>query len=129
MVSLAMLRARPSRLWIYVVALTLSGTLLACGSGGYRSTGLRASSVVLNPSTKGNSTIDALTGYPSGSAEDQQTRALLEQSGYEGGGTVVHVIDPITGYLIGSTNDQRIRTLLKQSGYEGGGTVVRHAAP
>jgi hypothetical protein len=110
--------ARPSRLGIYLVALTLAGTLFAGGACGDGSTGSKASAV-----------IDTQSGYPSGSIEDQQIRAFLEQSGYEGGGTVVEVTDLITGYVIGTSEDQRIRSVLMQSGFGGGGTAVRPAAP
>jgi hypothetical protein len=40
--------------------------------------------------TTGTAAIDPVTGRRSGSVEDGQIRTLLTQSGYEGGGTVVH---------------------------------------
>ena len=129
MESTAAFRPRASRLLIYLVALTVFGILLSSGAAGYPPTDWMPSAAVLTRSTNGNSRIDPTTGYPSGSVEDQQIRAFLKESGYEGGATVVQFVDSITGYPIGSSEDQLIRTLLKQSGYEGGGTVARGGAP
>jgi hypothetical protein len=72
-----------------------------------------------------SSTTDPVTGYSSGSVEDQQLRTRLRQWGYEGGGTVADAFDPITGRRYRSLEEQQIRAFLTQSGYEGGGTVVR----
>ena len=68
---------------------TVAGALLMAallgGMGGYvvkavqSAPGAHIDSVVLDP----------FTGYPSGSYDDQRILALLKQSGYEGGGTVV----------------------------------------
>ena len=41
----------------------------------------------------GTAAIDPFTGQRSGSVEDHQMRALLTQSGYEGGGTIVHRVN------------------------------------
>ena len=122
MESTATIRARTSRLCIYLVVLTLFCTMLVVSN---RSASSGASAVVLTRSSNGGSATDTFTGDPSGSRQDQQIRLLLEQSGYEGGGTAVHFVDPITGYLVGSIDDQPLRALLIRSGYEGGGTVVR----
>ncbi len=111
-----------SPLTIATVTAVLLGAVLLGGVGGYVVKGVfsapveRARSVVVDP----------LTGFPSGSSDDQRTLAMLKQSGYEGGGTIVRpAVDPLTGYPFGSGDDQRILAMLKQSGYEGGGTLVQ----
>jgi hypothetical protein len=121
----ATIRVRRSQYSVFLIALALFGTLVLGGAGGYVFKSLQGSGVVASRSTGGTSTVDILTGYTSGSGDDQRVLALLKQSGYEGGGTVVQRIDPLTGYASGGGDDQRILALLKQSGYEGGGTVVR----
>jgi hypothetical protein len=121
----ATIQVRRSRYLIFLIALTLFGTLVLGGAGGYMFKSLQSSGVVPSRSTGGTAAVDILTGYPSGSGDDLRILALLKQSGYEGGGTVVQRIDPLTGYASGGGDDQRILALLKQSGYEGGGTVVR----
>jgi hypothetical protein len=107
------------------IAIMMSALLVAVllgGVGGYAVKG-----VFSTPVERANSVlVDPLTGYPSGGTDDQRIVALLRQSGYEGGGTVVRpAVDPLTGYPSGSGDDVRILDMLKQSGYEGGGTVVQ----
>ena|SRR5579859_4028435 len=125
----ATIRARRSQVSVLVIALALFGTLILGGAGGYLFKSLQVSAVVAGRPATGNSTVDVLTGYPSSSVDDQRMLAFLKQSGYEGGGTVVHSIDPITDYPSGSVDDRRILELLKKSGYEGGGTVVMVPPP
>jgi len=124
----ATIRAHRSQVSVFVIALALLGTLILGGAGGYLFKSLQVSAVVSVRSAVVHS-IDPLTGYPSGSVDDQRVLAFLKQSGYEGGGTIVHSIDPITGYPSGSVDDQRILAFLKHSGYEGGGTVLRVPPP
>jgi len=121
-------QARRSQFSVFVIALALFGTLILGGAGGYLFKSLQVSAVVSVRSTVVHS-IDPITGYSSGSVDDQRILAFLKQSGYEGGGTVVHSIDPFTGYPSGSVDDQRILAFLKQSGYEGGGTALRVPPP
>ncbi len=124
----ATIQARRSQFSVFLIALALFGTLILGGAGGYLFKSLQVSAIVAPRSIGGNSTVDILTGYPSGSVDDQRILALLKQSGYEGGGTVLHPVDLLTGYPYGSVDDQRILALLKQSGYEGGGTVVHSSS-
>jgi len=100
------IQARVARFAIYMIALLLFGV------------------VVMSVNGAASSTTDPVTGYPSGSIEDQQIRTRLRQSGYEGGGTVVDAFDPITGLRYRSPEEQSIRAFLEASGYEGGGTVA-----
>ncbi len=72
----ATIPARRSQLSVFLIALALFGTLIMGAAG-------------VPSSINGKSTVDALTGYPSGSVDDQRILAFLKQSGYEGGGTVV----------------------------------------
>lgn len=123
------IRANRSHVSVFVISLALFGTLILGGAGGYLFKSLQVSTVVAVRSAGGTSMADVLTGYPPGSVDDQRILAFLKQSGYEGGGTIVHSIDPITGYPSGSVDDQRILAFLKHSGYEGGGTVLRVPPP
>ncbi len=125
MESRSTIQARLSRLSIYLVVVTVLGASIG---GSFGSIGMEKSAGVASRSANGNSASNPYTGYPTGSPQDHQILAFLEQSGYEGGGTVVHIIDPTTGYPIGSSDDQRILALLEKSQYEGGGTVVRAAS-
>jgi hypothetical protein len=43
----------------------------------------------MSSTTSGIRAVDRITGYASGSVDDQRILAFLLQSGYEGGGTVV----------------------------------------
>lgn len=126
-----------SQLSVFLIALAVAGALILGGASGYmlkslqaeRSATLTAPSagapVLSSDSRSGLPAVDSLTGYPSGSADDQRILATLKQSGYEGGATVVRAVDPITGYPSGSAEDQRILAMLTQTGYEGGATVVQ----
>lgn len=100
------IQARVARFAVYMISLLLLGVRLMSANG------------------DASSTTDPVTGYPSGSIEDQKIQTLLRQSGYEGGGSVVDAIDPITGRRHRSPEEQWIRTFLEASGYEGGGTVA-----
>jgi hypothetical protein len=85
----ATFEARRSQLSVFLIALALLGALILGGAGGYVFKGLQGSVPAPVRSTSGTSAVDMLTGYPSGSAEDLRILALLKQSGYQGGGTVV----------------------------------------
>jgi hypothetical protein len=119
----ATIKARAWRFSLYVVAVVSFGTLIVGGVDRFPFS-IMQSSEGWPHATTGNSIIDPVTGFPSGSVEDRQLRSLLTQSGYEGGATVTRVVDPVTGQPYGSMEDQRIRALLTQTGYEGGGTVI-----
>lgn len=107
-----------------LIAALLVATLLG-GVGGYVVKSV-VGAQVQHPTSVG---VDPITGYQQGSADDKRILALLKQSGYEGGGTVVRAVDPLTGYPSGSADDQRILAFLQRSGYEGGGTVVAQTSP
>jgi hypothetical protein len=118
-----LVEARRSQFSVFMIALALFGALILGGAGGYLFKSLQ---VATASTTSGTRAVDRITGYPSGSVDDQQILAFLVQSGYEGGGTVVMpAVDRFTGSPLGSVDDQRILAFLKQSGYEGGGTVVQ----
>jgi hypothetical protein len=114
----------------FLIALALLGTLCLGGAGGYLlgSMQARSSATLAAPlvrSASGTLAVDPLTGYPSGSVDDQRILAMLKHAAYEGGATVVQAgVDPLTGYRTGSADDQRILATLKQAGYEGGASVV-----
>ena len=112
---------------MYVIAVVLCGTLLVGGAASFRFLSTQSSEDGPH-ATAGDSIIDPVTGFPTGSIDDRKIRSLLMQSGYEGGATVVRVLDPLTGQPSGSTEDQRVRALLAQAGYEGGGTVITPTA-
>ena len=121
--SALLVEARRSQSSAFLIALALLGALILGGAGGYL---LKSLQVVASSTTSGIRAVNGITGYPSGSIDDQRILAFLKQSGYEGGGSVVMpAVDRITGYVSGSVDDQRILAFLVQSGYEGGGTVVR----
>jgi len=123
----ATIQTRASRFSMYVIAVVLCGTLLVGGAASFRFLSTQSSEDGPHATT-GNSIIDPVTGFPSGSVDDRKIRSLLMQSGYEGGATVVRILDPLTGQPSGSTEDQRVRALLAQAGYEGGGTVITPTA-
>ncbi len=91
---------RKSQFPLFVLAFALLGALLLGGMGGYLFKSLAAQSaptVARADATVGSTgrtsaipAVDPLTGYSSGSADDQRIVAILKRSGYEGGGTVVH---------------------------------------
>jgi hypothetical protein len=90
---------RKSQFPVFLLALALVGALMLGGVGGYLVKSFAAQSTVTVPgagSTVAPSgpksavlAVDPLTGYSSGSVEDQRILAILKRSGYEGGGTVV----------------------------------------
>jgi hypothetical protein len=108
---------------MHMIAIVLCGTLLVGGAASFQLLSTQSSEDGPRATT-GNSIIDPVTGFPSGSVDDRKIRSLLRQSGYEGGATVARVLDPLTGQPSGSTEDQRVRALLAKAGYEGGGTVI-----
>ncbi len=119
----SLVEARRSQFSVFLIAFALLGALILGGAGGYVFKSLQ---VVTSSTTSGAVAVDRITGYPSGSVDDQRILAFLKESGYEGGGTVVTpAVDRLTGYPSGSVVDQRILAFLKQSGYEGGGTVLQ----
>jgi len=91
--------ARKSQLQVFLLALALVGALMLGGMGGYLFKSLAAQStstvshagaaVGSSGQTSAIPAVDPLTGYASGGADDQRILAILKQSGYEGGGTVV----------------------------------------
>jgi hypothetical protein len=90
---------RKSQLPVFLLALALVGALMVGGMGGYLFKSLVAQStpavsragaaVGSSGLTNAIPAVDPLTGYASGSADDQRILTMLKQSGYEGGGTVV----------------------------------------
>jgi hypothetical protein len=119
----ATIQARAWRFSMYVIALVSFGLLLV-GAHSFRNSGFNGSGNGPSHFSARGATTNRITGYLSGGVQDQQIQSVLRQSGYEGGGTVVHIVDPITGLLLGTIDDQRVRALLTQVGYEGGGTVA-----
>ena len=115
-----------SPLTIAIVTAALLVAVLLGGVGGYV-----VKSVFSAPVERARAVVvDPLTDYPLGNTDDQRILAMLKQSGYEGGGTIVRpAVDPLTGYPFGSGDDQRILAMLRQSRYEGGGTVVQGGSP
>jgi hypothetical protein len=89
----ATVAAQRPRVSAVLMASAILGALCLGGASGYLLRGLEAqSSSGLTAPTGGSSNarlfIDQVTGYPSGSRDDQRILAILEQSGYEGGATV-----------------------------------------
>jgi hypothetical protein len=89
---------RKSQFPVFLLALALVGALMLGGAGGYLVKSLAAQSTITVPrgltvAPSGPKSavlaVDPLTGYSSGSVEDQRILAILKRSGYEGGGTVV----------------------------------------
>lgn len=90
---------RKSQLPVFLLGLTIVGALMLGGLGGYllKSPAAPSTSTVSRSGPAVGSSgqtnmipaVDPFTGYASGSADDQRIRAILEQSAYEGGGTVV----------------------------------------
>lgn len=91
--------ARKSQLPVFLLALALVGALMLGGMGGYlfKSLAAPSTSTVSHAGAAAGSSgqmsaipaVDPLTGYASGSADDRRILAILKQSGYEGGGTVI----------------------------------------
>ena len=90
--------ARKPQFPVFLLALALVGALMLGGMGGYLFKSLAPSTPAVSHAgaaaasagqTSAIPAVDPLTGYASGSADDQRILTILTQSGYEGGGTVV----------------------------------------